>query len=846
MMNFARARTYVHTYVHNFFSPIRTALIPFKSLFLWITLIWLVLSAGTIVLLPQPNAIAATQPTQVPTTSLQVTIPNQGNLIGLPEVPDISVFRIFGDVDGDGDLDGIAQRDTLFNYWLWLNDGFANGIAQFTPAQPLTAFGDRTFGFAFGDLDGEGSLDLVLGNRDTPNQVWLNDGAGHLTLAQADLGTSDTRSVQLGDVDGDGDLDVVFANASTTGNELWFNDGSGTLVDMHAFGSSSQDLGLADLDGDGDLDMLFGNLFGPGTEFWRNDGLGNFALELYPVSTPTRRIKLADLDDDGDIDAAFANQFGVPNQIWLNDGTATFTISQSLSYSDSKAVQVGDLDGDGDLDLIFANNMGKGNEIWFNDGSAHFTKIPPFGRSVMRDVVVWDVDQDGDLDATFEVLFDLTAAIWLNQTNQGMPGIGLFQGKNPISHDSIVAPTAKQPIVVVDLAVSAPVQDTDVPSTPAGEHLFRLNCCENGYHAYPSSPQDRVLQALDTTELPFIQSDQLLAQADGYVVKLADLDRDGDLDAAIANVFAEKNEIWFNDGDGHFSKSQLFGQGYTTGIALGDLDEDGDLDMVTANRDRGNGIWLNNGNGRFAVVQEVDSSYDSRAVAQGDIDGDGDVDIIFSNAFGGRLRVWLNDGTALFTYLPQEFGEPIGRIDNLALGDLDADGDLDLIFTNAFKEGNEVWFNDGTGYFSLVQGGLGIASTRNIALEDLDNDGDLDAVFANTAGQGSEVWFNDGTGYLALGGSLGTGSNLGLALGDVDKDGDLDIAFADTTFAGNEVWLNDGSGNFRLFALLGDVEAKSVAMGDMNGDGRPDLIFANFGFEPNTIWFNNPRFIFPE
>ncbi len=76
-----------------------------------------------------------------------------------------------------------------------------------------------------GDVDGDGDLDLVTGNSNAPNRIYINNGAGNFTGGQA-LGANNTFSVTLGDVDGDGDLDLLAGNGSFLGqlaNRVYVN-----------------------------------------------------------------------------------------------------------------------------------------------------------------------------------------------------------------------------------------------------------------------------------------------------------------------------------------------------------------------------------------------------------------------------------------------------------------------------------------------------------------------------------------------------------------------------------------------------------------------------------------------
>ena len=127
----------------------------------------------------------------------------------------------------------------------------------------------------------------------------------------------------------------------------------------------------------------------------------------------------------------------------------------------------------------------------------------------------------------------------------------------------------------------------------------------------------------------------------------------------------------------------------------------------------------------------------STDVAAGDLDGDDDIDIVVANGGLADSEIWFNSGTASFTrgsVLQLTGGNAVAVV----LGDLDLDGDLDIIESHAELFGiigrsNRVWLNDGAGNFTLAEN-FGESGTEQVALGDLDCDGDLDVVLATVSG----------------------------------------------------------------------------------------------------------------
>ncbi len=276
----------------------------------------------------------------------------------------------------------------------------------FRPLRSLGAGSELTASVSLGDVNGDGALDVVVANgRHWPgqNRIYLNDGGAAFTLARR-LGEEEagTYAVPLADFDGDGDLDIAVGNDRTR-NLVFLNDGSGCFEAGATFGtpSSTRSLTLADLDGDGHTDILVVNR-GRQNFIFPGDGSGAFrgGTPFGAGDDSTIDVAAADLDGDGDLDLVLANRDGGANAVHWNDAGSFERVSGYGTGSDeTRGVAVGDVDGDGRLDIVTAN-IGEANAVYFGDAAGGFERSLPFGADDDQSYAVRlaDVDLDGDPD----------------------------------------------------------------------------------------------------------------------------------------------------------------------------------------------------------------------------------------------------------------------------------------------------------------------------------------------------------------------------------------------------------------------------------------------------------------
>ncbi|HSH02660.1 MAG TPA: FG-GAP-like repeat-containing protein [Anaerolineae bacterium] len=819
-----------------------------------------------------------------------------------------SIDIALGDLDGDNDLD-VVIANTTGPQEVWLNDGTGN-----FGSTPLATFGaGNTRSIALGDVDSDNDLDIVIvQSSDQAHEVWLNDGAGNFGASPfVSFGAGDSRSVVLGDVDGDNDLDIVVAQSSNQAEEVWLNDGTGNfgLTPFVTFGTGhSYSVALGDIDGDNDLDAVVANFSGQAQTLWLNDGTGAFGSA--PSATfgahDSLAVALGDIDGDNDLDAVIANYNNQTQEVWLNQKEIVDSVSNVATITiTTTPVNDAPIATDGNY-VAPEDTLITGNVITENSGYGVDTDVENDPLTVYTYTVptvgALDVRPDGTFTYTPPINWSGIVTYTYIVTDTAISNINsrrLNSNPNPL----IIAPFSRlnsNPsllsnrgtiTITITLVNYLPVAtdgnytiiDTTAPLTgniitedsgygidsdndnepltvytytlplagaldlrPDGTFTYTPPTSWPGIVTYTYAIHDgnRISKTFGSPPL-----DTFGASA-SYSIALGDVDGDNDLDAVVANIDGEAQEVWLNDGAGNFGTVAFdtFGAGESVDIALGDLDGDNDLDVVVANYyGLAQEVWLNDGSGNFGVVAfDTFGAGDSYAVALGDLDGDGDLDIAIANDANQPQEVWLNDGTGNFGAAPFDtFGG--GNSANIALGDVDGDNDLDAVIANFSGQAQEVWLNDGSGNFGAAAfDTFGAGDSYSVALGDLDGDNDLDVVVANDTNQPQEVWLNDGTGNFGAAAFdiFSAGNSHSVALGDVDGDNDLDVVIANLDQA-QEVWLNNGSGKFSgsVFDTFGSGRSLSIVLGDVDGDNDLDVVVASID-QAQAVWHNRSDTLF--
>ncbi|QDU61709.1 FG-GAP repeat protein [Planctomycetes bacterium Pan216] len=663
--------------------------------------------------------------------------------ISSPISPGTEPLQIeLADIDHDGWLDVVASMIDGELIWFRHNgDPLSMWDAPRTIAGGLVDIRD----FQIFDADQEGLLDVVVVDS-TKVRAYLGGQSPTDSWAMSPVRTTaSARSVSVGDVDDDGLNDVIYTLddgdgfvSPSEGIEIAIGDGSGvffledqlgTLLAGPGFGLTSpenapHDVVVSDIDGDGDNDIVA--VWDEVVNWYENTGDG-FSNTPNPISTQIRgvgKITISDLDQDGDLDVLATRLAPEREVVWFaNQGDGVFGARQRVGdelYSTNLARPLtGDLDGDGDLDvaihdgyqLTVAENIGLHKSATF-PGSLANQQISSIAQ---KGPITWvDLDSDGMLDVIGPGSVPGELAFY-QQTGYGY-GYGGFSGStlaNFAQGFSGLATSDLDGDGVMEIVVAA----------PDGAWIIEENAGS---------------------------FDKTLAASDGGIgytqVALGDLDEDGWLDLVIGDD-AGGIRVSLSDGSGRFSSALNYGggSGSITSLDVVDLDGDGNLDVIWSDSSGGIGWRLGAGDGTVSGSSVGSVAGPVRDVHGVDIDGDGDTDIVATVPdFDGVILI-ENQGAGSYAGPYSLIGGGSFKPSQIDVADIDLDGDLDIVglASDLGQDDTIVLYENNQGYFHPVPTEVmtGLPRGRDLALADVDGDGDLDVTWLSfDQGAGQIAW----------------------------------------------------------------------------------------------------------
>ena len=827
------------------------------------------------------------------------------------------------DLNNDHHLDIVVANSGTNNIGLFL--GYGNGRFKDQKIYS-TGFQSNPSSVVIDDLNNDHYLDIVVANSGRNNiKIFFGDKDGSLSreVSYSTGWNSHPSFVGIDDVNGDDQLDLIAIDSMNEKVYILPGDENGSFPFLSIYrtdvGSNPISVCGGDMNNDNQSDLLV-----------VNRGSNNILLLMeydmklsnnyitFTANTLFRPVLLTtgDLNNDDVLDIVVTNDNDDLINVFIGSGNGSFSLSATISTGIGPYISVvvlGDLNNDHQLDIVVLNKKNNSFSILLGDGNGIYSTVITYSsESVLLPVslVLGDVNEDNCLDIAIISETSDKIGIFVGYCN-GTFGIDsiyrvgmdwrpfsiVMDDFNSDNHlDLAIAysnqnwfgiyfgdghgrfPTS-QTYPLEDFSTCSAIASGDFNNdnqTDVAVALFGLNKLGiflgygNGTFAsirtYPliscrtpfsmsigdlnnDNQMDIAVCCIHSKNIVVVHGNkngEFLSQTTYSIGDelpifssiFGDFNNDNLLDIAIADYLSQKVGIFIS-----YYKAEFGIEGtYSTGsapqpysVATGDLNKDNVLDLIVV--DSGNatiGVRLGSGDGSFQIERTYSTGQNSfpQYVKIGDLNRDGQLDVIIVNSKSDSLLIFLGNGNGTFertlTYQLDVQSSPVG----VAITDLNNDQWLDFVVVNQGTDSLGIFYgyNYTTFIFHETYSTGDGSFTLALSVSDMNNDNHLDIVVANYNSSNIGILFGYGNGSFMTQRIYLTGYNSRpavMAVADLNKDGCSDIIIHNRGADSLNILLGDGDGNFEMTldcAIWAGSSLSAILVGDVNNDDQLDVI----------------------
>lgn len=565
---------------------------------------------------------------------------------------------IAADFDNDGDPDlAVANHQSVpgtVSVLINKGNGTFNAAVNFV-------CGDMPYKLSAGKINSDNLIDIVVGNDNQKMNILFNAGNNNFSnrvekTVQSVIWAGDgSANVKVADFDNDGDNDIIYSSGRTWNENngeiaLFRNQGNGVfaspqMIELAPFTIGAIDMDVADFNNDGWMDIVADNYAARITDGYQvllNNKSGGFLPAiLKPAGQSTFGVAAADIDNDKKIDILTLDWYSLQVTVHKNLGQANFPVPVLYNTNNGVpgALDAADIDGDGDLDVVTSASS-------IAAVGVTVTVLKNNGNGTFSNAVAYSI-RGGGVQAKFRDLNGDGKPDLLFATAISTPPYDFHTALN--NGDGTFGPRQTwsmnacgwSDIDAFDLDNDG---DKDVVVT---EWLGCMNVDTSARRIYISKNNGR-----GGFGPPLIK----LVNPFPSCLAGADLNKDGKIDLITGQSLSIDVHLGTGTGDikppvSYATKESPYD------IILNDFNNDGNLDIAacTEYNSEGMSVLLGNGDGTFQPAQNYPGAYspdlrNESGITSGDVDGDGDIDIIVGNAASNDVSVYLNKGNGTFTF----------------------------------------------------------------------------------------------------------------------------------------------------------------------------------------------------